>query len=218
MPIPIRNNDKAKAEWLKARMDEIIKQYTDLEPDDAYVHYDSVEIGMTGGGKTGGAVLDPTKLLESVDALICSGLKTLSTILGRRSTGNTESFAKIEIKLYLNGVRAIQEVIETILSRALTFYLNIQGKQGIVEFRFRPIEIRTALEQAQFEQIHLMNCQFKRDQGWIDQEEAAMLAVGHSAVAEAPISNETPTNRDGGTPQGAPDDQTPAAQDNNNNN
>ncbi|MGF7033671.1 hypothetical protein J2T17_004619 [Paenibacillus mucilaginosus] len=35
----------------------------------------------------------------------------MSTILGRRSTGNTESFAKIEIKLYIQGVRALQRVV-----------------------------------------------------------------------------------------------------------
>ena len=78
--------------------------------------------------------------------------------------------------------------------------------QGVVYFEFNPIEIRTSMETAQFEQVHLLNCQFKRDQGWIDQEEASMMAVGHNPVSEAPINNETPKNSDGGDIKGATDE------------
>lgn len=207
MPIQIRNNEEKKQEWLTAKLNEIIQMYSQLSPDDAFVHFDSLEIGMAGGSSHGGALFDPSKLMQAIDNLIMSGLKTLSTILGRRSTGNTESFAKIEIKLYLKGVEAIQEVVESILSRALTLCLNIRGKQGIVHFKFKPLEIRTELEQAQFEQIALMNYAYMRDQGWIDQEEAAMRAVGHAPVKPEPDWEHLrqPRNKDGGTPKGTPD-------------
>lgn len=207
MPITIRNNEEKKQKWLNEKLHEIIEMYNNLEPDDSFVHYDSVEIGMAGGGK-GGVLIDPEKLMSVIDSQIMAGLKTLSTILGRRSTGNTESFAKMEIKLYIKGVEAIQKVVERILSRALTLTLNIKGMQGVVKFKFNPIEIRTSMETAQFEQVHLINCQFKRDQGWIDQEEASMLAVGHSPVSDTPINNDTPRNADGGQIEGAKDEKT----------
>lgn len=206
MPVNVRHNEQAKAKWLNDRLKEIVEMYKNMNPDDAFVHYNSVEIGMAGGGKTGGAVIDPEKLMNAVDSLIMSGLKTLSTILGRRSTGNTESFAKIEIKLYLRSVRAIQQVVALLISKALTLFLNIRGKQAQVKFEFKPVEIRTELEQAQFEQIHLINCQFKRDQGWIDQTEASNLAVGHDPVSETPLNNVTPKNKDGDTPGGSTDE------------
>ncbi len=185
MPISIRNNEEKKSEWLTSKIKEVISMYNNLQPDDTFVHFDSIEMGTVGGGKGGGgAVIDPEKLIAVIDNQIMAGLKTLSTIMGRRSTGNTESFAKMEIKLYLQGVTAIQEVVERTLSRALTLMLVMNGKQGIVNFKFKPIEIRTALEQAQFEQIALMNYAYMRDQGWIDQDEASMKAVGHPSVAE----------------------------------
>lgn len=213
MPIAIRNNEEKKQQWLNEKLQEIIDMYNNLDPDDSFVHYDSVQIGMAGGGQSGGALIDPEKLMNVIDHQIMAGLKTLSTILGRRSTGNTESFAKMEIKLYIKGVEAIQKTVERILSRALTLALNIKGMQGIVYFKFNPIEIRTSLETAQFEQIHLMNCQFKRDQGWISQEEAAILAVGHEPVADGPINNETPRNTDGGQVRGSTDEKTTDATD-----
>jgi hypothetical protein len=205
MPVAIRNNEEKKQSWLSDRLKEIIAMYTDLEPDDAFVHFDSVEIDTAGGGKGGGAMLDPEKLMNCIDNLIMTGLKTLSTVLGRRSSGNTESFAKLEIKIYMQGVRAMQELVETVLSRALTMALNIRGKQGNVKFKFQPIEIRTELEQEQFRLIKYQNIAYMRDQGWIDQETASQMAIGKSPVAEPNYEvlgqSAATTNKDGGTPR-----------------
>jgi hypothetical protein len=209
MPVAIRNNEEKKQLWLSDRLKEIISMYTDLEPDDAFVHFDSVEIGTAGGGQGGGAMLDPEKLMNCIDNLIMTGLKTLSTVLGRRSSGNTESFAKLEIKIYMQGVRAMQELVETVLSRALTMALNIRGKQGNVKFKFQPIEIRTELEQEQFRLIKYQNIAYMRDQGWIDQETASQMVTGKSAVAEPNYEvlgqSAAATNKDGGTPKPSTD-------------
>lgn len=205
MPIGIRNNEEKKQKWLNDQLQKIIDMYSRLGPDDTFVHYDSVKLGMVGGDGGGGALLDPQKLMAVVDSLVMSGLKTLSTILGRRSQGNTESFAKLEIKLFIKSVEAVQEVVERLVSRMLTLVLNIKGIQGEVHFQYKPVEIRTALEQAQFEQIAYMNIAFLRDQGWIDQEEAAMRAVGHAPVGE-PVKAQVPTNKEGDPVSGTPDE------------
>lgn len=213
MPVSIRNNEVEKQKWLNQKLQEIINMYSNLNPDDAFVHFNSVEIGMAGGDKSGGAMIDPQKLMSTIDNLIMSGLKTLSTILGRRSTGNTESFAKMEIKLYLKGVEAVQEVVERLMSRALTLFLNIRGKQGVVEFRFKPVEIRTELEKAQFEQIAFQNIAYLRDQGWIDQDEASIRAVGKPAVAQPNYEavNGGPRNSDGSRIRGQKDEKGPSS-------
>lgn len=208
MPINIRSNEELKTQWMQERLNEIINLYNNLEPDDTLVHFDSVKVDMVGGKGSagGGATIDPQKLMQVIDNLIMAGLKTLSTILGRRATGNTESFAKLEIKLYLQGVKAVQEVVTTILERVLTLYLNLKGKQGIVEVEFNPVEIRTELEQEQFRQIQYQNAAFARDQGWIDQTEAANIAVGHDPVGDPDWEHLQPMkNKDGGTPQGTRD-------------
>lgn len=205
MPIGVRNNEEESQKWLNSRLNEIIEMYQDLDPDDTFVHYDSIEVGMAGGSGGGGALIDPQKLMTVLDNMLMTGLKTLSTILGRRSNGNTESFAKIEIKLYIQGVRAIQRVVERLMGRMLTSMLNLSGKQGIVKFEFEEIEIRTELEQAQFNQIHLMNIALMRNEGWIDQDEASMRAVGHAPVGESLLLPQAPTNSDGGTPRGSTD-------------
>ncbi|MGF7033670.1 hypothetical protein J2T17_004618 [Paenibacillus mucilaginosus] len=89
----------------------------------------------------------------------------------------------------------------------MTAMLNLGGKQGIVSFTAEEIEIRTEMEQAQFDQIRLMNIAMMCDQGWIDQEEAAMRAVGYAPVGESinPGGAANPINADGGRPGGQTD-------------
>lgn len=188
MPVAIRQNDVLKQKWLNDQLNTIINMYSGLEPDAAFVHYDSVEVSSVSTG--GGSTIDVEKLMHVIDSQITSSLKTLSTILGRRAQGQTETFAKVEIKLYMQGIEAFQRVVATILEQALTLLLNFKGKQGYVKMKFKPVEVRTELEQEQFRQIYYQNVAMLRDQGWISQDEAARIVVGHDAVAN-PVVIET---------------------------
>lgn len=181
MPIQIRNNESKKQEWLNGQLNTIINMYSKLDPDAAFVHFDSVEVGMVDAGK---ATLDPQKIMAVIDTQILGALKQYSTLMGRRSQGQTEQYAKLEIKIFMKSVKRIQFMIESILSRSLTKLLNIHGMQGYVFFEFKDTEIRTDLEKVNFEQIAITNEATKRNQGWITQDEASMTVVGHKAVGE----------------------------------
>lgn len=210
MPISIRNNEEKKEKWLNERLRDIINMYNNLNPDDAFVHYDSLKFGEA-GGKGSGALIDPEKLMHVIDNLIQSGVKTLSTLLGRRGAGQTESYAKIEIKLYMAGLAGIQRYISSFMEKMLTIYLNMKGKQGIVEFNFNPIEIRTELEQEQFRSTRLNNIALMYDRGWISQEEAAMMAVGHEPDALEPRVGESVVRNAEGSPVNGTTDTNPNA-------
>lgn len=181
MPINIRNNEKAKQEWLNNQLAMIIDMYSKLDPDAAFVHFDSVEVDMVEASK---AMVDPQKIMSVIDAMMNNALKQFSTLMGRRSTGQTEQYAKMEIKIFMKSVQRIQKLIESMLSRALTKYLNINGMQGYVFFKFKDTEIRTELEKVNFEQIAIQNAQKKRDNGWISQDQASEEVTGQKAVGE----------------------------------
>jgi len=204
MPISIRNNEEKKEKWMNDRLNDIVNMYNQLNPDDVFVHYDSLKIGEAGG--KGGALIDPEKLMHVIDNLIQSGVKTLSTLLGRRGAGQTESYAKVEIKLYMAGLSGIQRYISSFMEKMLTLYLNMKGKQGIVEFRFNPVEIRSELEQEQFKATRLNNIAVMYDRGWISQEEAAQMAVGHAPDSPEPrVAGSVVRNADGNPVSGTID-------------
>ncbi|MCY8291540.1 hypothetical protein [Bacillus haynesii] len=203
MPIQIRNNEKKKQEWLNDQLNTIIQMYSKLDPDAAFVHFDSVEVDMVDSAK---AALDPQKIMSVIDTQILGALKQYSTLMGRRSQGQTEQYAKLEIKIFMKSVKRVQFMIESILSRALTKLLNIHGMQGYVFFEFKDTEIRTELEQVNFEQIAIQNAQKKRDNGWISQDEASIEVTGTK-------SSGTPDKEMLGVkssePMGTPDERQP---------
>ncbi len=181
MPINIRNNEQKKQEWLNTQLSMIIDMYSKLDPDAAFVHFDSVEVDMIDASK---ATLDPQKIMAVIDAMMNNALKQFSTLMGRRSTGQTEQYAKMEIKIFMKSVQRIQKMIESMISRALTKLLNIHGMQGYVFFEMNDTEIRTDLEKVNFEQIAIGNAQKKRDNGWISQDQASEEVAGQKAVGE----------------------------------
>lgn len=204
MPITIRNNEVKKQEWLNNQLNTIITMYSKLDPDAAFVHFDSVEVDMVDAGK---ATLDPQKIMAVIDTQILGALKQYSTLMGRRSQGQTEQYAKMELKIFMKSVKRIQFLIESVLSRALTKLLNIHGMQGYVYFEFLDTEIRTDLEKVNFEQIAITNEATKRNQGWITQDEASMNVVGHKSVGE-PDKEMLGVQKD--EPQGAADERQPS--------
>ncbi|OLP64446.1 hypothetical protein BACPU_26710 [Bacillus pumilus] len=129
-------------------------------------------------------MLDPQKVMDVIDTQILGALKQYSTLMGRRSQGQTEQYAKLEIKIFMKSVQRIQSLIESVYSRALTQLLHIKGMQGYVQFKFNDTEIRTELEKVNFEQIQIQNEANKRDQGWTTQDEAAVAITGTPAVGE----------------------------------
>lgn len=178
MPIQIRSNEKKKQEWLNEQLSTIINMYSKLDPDDAFVHFDSVEVGMVEGAR---ATLDPQKIMAVIDTQILGALKQYSTLMGRRSQGQTEQYAKLEIKIFMKSVKRIQFLIESILSRTLTKLLNVNGMQGYAFFEFEDTEIRTDLEKVNFEQIAIQNAAKKRDNGWLSQDQASTEVTGKKA-------------------------------------
>jgi hypothetical protein len=204
MPINIRNNEAKKQEWLNNQLSMIIDMYSKLDPDAAFVHFDSVEVDMVDTAK---ATIDPQKLMAVIDTQILGALKQYSTLMGRRSQGQTEQYAKLEIKIFMKSVKRIRDMIENMISRALTKYLNINGMQGFVFFKFNDTEIRTELEKVNFEQIAITNAAAKRDHGWIDNDMASDEVTGHKAVAE-PDKEMLGVVKP--APQGAQDETTPS--------
>lgn len=206
MPITIRNNEKKKQEWLNEQLSMIISMYSKLDPDAAFVHFDSVEVDMVDASK---ATLDPQKIMAVIDTQILGALKQYSTLMGRRSQGQTEQYAKLEIKIFMKSVKRIQFMIESILSRSLTKLLNINGMQGYVNFEFKDTEIRTELEKVNFEQIAIQNAQKKRDNGWINQDQASEEVTGTKAEGEPDKEMLGIAKPESSDPQGAPDERQP---------
>lgn len=184
-PPTIKNDAKALATWLNTKKTEIEDEYKNVEPDDALIHFDSTEIKYLETTR-GMGTYDARALIEIIDSQLIASLKSLSTLMGRHR-GRTETYASAEVQLYIKGVEAIQAVSALLMSRKLTFCLNMFGMQGYVIFKYLPIELRSKTELAQWDSIRIKNNLVYLALKMKSFQECTVELTGH-----APIGNEEP--------------------------
>jgi len=187
-----------RADWVQSKLDEVASQYAQLEPDMAFIHLDTVEMGSPQG------VVDASALgsVEPIVALLqrqqVQAVKTMPLLLGL-SEGVSEANANRQWEIHAAGVKALQHLIETPLSRLLSVALQAGGLAARAELRFAELRAAEMMRDEQTRAIKDANVAFERDQGWIDQDAAAQDAVGHPPVG--PPSPFAPT-KPGGTGAG----------------
>ncbi|MFP5109647.1 hypothetical protein ACSU6B_23255 [Neobacillus sp. C211] len=169
---------------------DVRNQMNQLEPDDDFFHTDSVEIDMAGGAI--GQSLDATRVIDIINQQVVTALKQLPILLGRNE-GSTETHGTIQWQIYVNGIESIQRGIKRILERAYNVALQVGGFQGRAVLTFDTLRTSDRLKDAQAEKTETETKILQINQGWIDNDEAALEMVGHEAVAEpkAPTTGQT---------------------------
>jgi hypothetical protein len=184
MPPDLENDDEAKKEWITAATEEIASVYSRLQPDDAYVHMDLVKVNRPVGAIDSSSLGAVDGLIRGLERLSVRALKSTSFLMGSQES-TTETQANRQYEAYVQGIRAIQHLSESLLEELLTVGLQAQGIAATVEFRFAENRASEAMRDALTEQLQIANAAEKRDQGWITQDDAAQAIVGHDAVGES---------------------------------
>lgn len=136
--------DEAKMRaYLLARQTEIAQVLTNLRPDQAFIAFDSVDVGMM-NDKAAAMELDITPIIAVLNAQNQAALKVMSTIIGRGESGvNT---ASVEARIFAMNADQLNNPISDVMSQALTLGIRLMGVDAIVEFGFAPAELRSSLE------------------------------------------------------------------------
>jgi hypothetical protein len=132
------DNESAKV-WLRDRLTEVANNFSSLRADQAFIHFDSVEASILNEHNPG-AGIDITSVIETLNAQNQAGLKTMSTIIGRGTSGvNTGS---VEARIAAMYADELNQPLATILSQIGSFILHMSGYQGFCEAVFEPAELR----------------------------------------------------------------------------
>lgn len=178
--IEMQGDDAINA-FLLSYIESIKSGFADLGPDDDFVHDDSVNIGMVGG--TQGSSMDATSIIAVIDKQVTSSLKHLPILLGR-SESTSETHATIQWQIFKAGIRSMQKATERTLENAYNIALRIKGFQSKANVEFNELNVTDRAKEATAEEVEIRNLVAKVQQGWITNDEAANLIVGHDAVAE----------------------------------
>lgn len=175
-------------EFLDQYLGDITDTIDDLEPDDAFVHWDSVNAEYT---VPSGRPINLQELVQAIDSQIVSGLKQLPVLLGRNE-GATTTHATVQWQVYVQELKAFQAIAKHVMEWGMGLALRVEGIQGVVDVGFEQIRTYDRKAEADAEQVETATKIMQRDAGWIDNDEAAMEVVGHEAVGEQSLASVTP--------------------------
>lgn len=173
-PPSIKNDPALLAEWLNERIVEVQNAYNDLQPDDSFVHFDSVEVAAS---DSSGRMFDSTAILRAVERRMTKALKQLP-ILMASNEGTTETHGTVQWQIFAAGLRSLQEPIRFILSRMFRLALEVQGHQAEVECWFEPIRTTDRRADAAAEATEIANAFKKWLYGFQTWEESAIEVTG----------------------------------------
>lgn len=212
--------DSVKA-WTDAVLDEVKEAYAALQPDSAFIHTDVVEVKGSVGSVSAHSLGFVDNLISALERMVIRGLKTMPLILGSAET-TTETHANRQWEIHAASIKSIQHLAETMLSRLLRVALEAAGIVCDVKVTFAELRASEQLRDEQTRTLLIDNVTKMYNQGWIDQDEAAQMAVGHEpalpeprTVAEGPAPGEDdPLNVDlEAHPQDDADEEPGAAED-----
>jgi len=142
-PVEIRMDPEKLRTYIENQMRQISAAISNIRPDQAFVHTDSVEVSMM-NEKSPGMALDISKVIDTLNAQNQAGLRTMATILGRGNSGvNT---ATVEARLFTMNAEELNNPIADLMASVLTLAIRLQGSASRVEVTFRPSEMRPDTE------------------------------------------------------------------------
>jgi hypothetical protein len=173
-PDILHDQDKFK-QYVSDTVSQIEDMVNGLNPEDAIVGFDTVEIDYLTGGNTN---LDAEwKVLNDIfDAKMATGAKTLPSILGHGQ--GSQNIASSETMMFMKNAMAVQNKVNAILSRILTLAVRLFGQDVYVEFKFASIDLRPKLELESFRSMKQSRVLELLSLGMLTDEEASIELTG----------------------------------------
>lgn len=187
-PDSIKSDPTKMATYISQTINSISSTISNLRPDQAFVHTDSLEVGMVNDKKAGMSI-DIEPVIKTLNAQNQAALKTMATILGRGEAGvNT---ASVEARLFALQCDGLNAPVGLLMSQMLTFLLRLTGSTSKVEVTFAPAEMRSPIELEA--QLNLMAARLLYDlsEGIIDDDEYHLRMYGRIRPDSSPILSGT---------------------------
>jgi len=185
MPAELEDDPEAVKKWVDAMVREVQNVYASLQPDDAYIHTDVINVNRPVGTVDSSSLGAVDGLIRALERMITRALKTMPLLMADTAS-TSEANANRQWEVHAAGIKSLQHLAESLLQRLFSLALQAQGIQTTVQFRFAELRAAELLRDAQTEALQIANVQTEYAAGWISQDEAALKAVGHESDQPAP--------------------------------
>ena len=167
--------EKAK-EAMNQVTNELQNLVNNLAPDEALVHFDTVDFEVENPSNAG--LASEYEVLQQIgNSRLSTGAKTMGTILGFQ--GGSSNIASSETMLFMkSATSAVKDKLDLFYSRIFTTALRLFGLDVVVEFRYADIDLRPEADLSAFRQTQQMMTLEKLSLGLITDEEASLTLTG----------------------------------------
>jgi hypothetical protein len=198
-PLDIRSDPTKLAEWVeKARVD-VKNEIEKLSPESALVLFDTMEAEYLNSEI--GASADYKPLMETIDSILATALKTPAAIVGKRTTGGSQNTSSTESLLFIKTAEGLHAPVEAVLSKAMTLAIRLFGFDGYATVTFEPIDLRPKIELEAFKSMEQTRILEQLSLGFLSDDEAAeLLGTGPRAPGAPPLSGTLFTQATSATP------------------
>lgn len=170
-PTETRNDPEKLKKWMEDIKTTVETVVDDLGPEDALITYDTAKAELVSAI---GEKADFVPLMNAISGQLATSLKTSPSIIGLRIQGS-QSLSNTESLVYLKIAGSIRKPVEDVLSRALTLAVRLLGKDVYVKFTFDPINLRPEDELEAFRTMRQKRILEQLSEGFITDDEAALL-------------------------------------------
>jgi hypothetical protein len=142
-PADVLADPAKKQAYFNSIMSNVSSVVTNLRPEQAFVHGDSIEVGTVNQQRQG-AEVNIDSVISNLNDQNQAALKTMGTVIGRGESGvNTGS---VEARIFAMNTDELNNPVGECWERILTLAMRLLGFQGYVRCYFQPVELRPDLE------------------------------------------------------------------------
>lgn len=177
MPEGLADDPAAVRKWLDDAVRTIGQAFQVLQPDDAYVHTDMIQVNRPVGAVNADSLGMIGPLVEALERMAMRSLKSTPLEMGLTGSSN-ETQSNRQWELRAAGAKSLQHLLEGLLEEFMTIALQVQGIQADVQWRFAELRAAELLRDAQVQQLQNTNAFFQYEAGWLTMDEACHIATG----------------------------------------
>jgi len=186
-PMDVKSDPTKLSEWVEDARLKVQTEIENLNPESALVFFDTIEADYLNSEI--GASADYKPLMEMIDAVLATALKTPAAVVGKRTSGGSQNTSSTESLLFIKTAEGLHQPVQSILARALTLAVRLYGFDGYVTCEFESIDLRPKIELQAFKTMEQSRVLEQLSLGFIsDQEAAELLHTGARSPDAPPLS------------------------------
>ena len=186
-PLEVRSDPDKLTAWVETARVQVKTEIEKLSPEAALVFFDTMEAEYLNSEI--GASADYKPLMETIDSILATALKTPAAIVGKHTEGGSQNTSSTESLLFIKTASGLHTPVQSVLSRALTLCLRLYGYEGYVTCSFGPIDLRPKIELEAFETMAQTRLLEQLSCGFITDDECAeKLGTGPRAPGAPKLS------------------------------